>query len=54
VRPHAMTDQLPGGRLWDIMGLQSQRGPLSPGAILMGSGQRPSPRTSEIGISQVS
>ena len=35
VRPHAMTDQLPGGRLWDIMGLQSQRGPLSPGASLM-------------------
>ena len=35
VRPHAMTDQLPGGRLWDIMGLQSQKGPLSPGASLM-------------------
>ena len=35
VRPHAMTDQLPGGRLWDINGLQSQKGPLSPDASLM-------------------
>ena len=34
VRPHAMTDQLPGGRLWDINGLQSQKGPLSLGARL--------------------